>query len=130
MPILDLKRIAELRSRDYLTLKTDQRVKLHSEASVLLEMEEYLGSPEAVEELRAKLQPGFDPVVPSKDWTYERAKDRATTKAHERLILEKSLNVAKGSGISVRSGDWRCTCGAFCFASKRECPECGSKKPL
>lgn len=103
-------------------------MKLHSEPDVLIEMEAYLGSPAAVEALRAKLQPGFEPMVPSKDWTYERAKDRATAKARERTILEKTLNVVKGSGISVRVGDWRCACGAFCFASKAKCAECGARR--
>ena len=124
---LDLKRIGELRKRDYLTLKTDQRVKVHSEPDVLVELAPFVGSPAAVEALRSKLQPELEPMAPSQDWSFERSKERAKEKARERGILEAKLNV-KGMGIAVRPGDWRCECGAFCFASKAACFECGAAR--
>lgn len=125
-----LKRIAELRRLDYLTLTTDQRVKVHSEPEICGELEELMGqTPDQIEVLRFKLQDGLEPMAPSEEWTFERSKARAQAKARERSELESALGVKPKSGVTVRQGDWRCpSCGAFCFASSKKCFQCQQKR--
>ena len=122
----DLKRIGELRLRNYLTLKTEQRVKVHSEPDVLAELETLLGDTD-LEVVRSALQPGLAPLPRSKSWTYERSILRAKDKAAERRQLEASLGV-RGKDVSVRKGDWRCECGSFCYGSKPACFACGAER--
>mmetsp|Transcript_52001 Transcript_52001/g.96754 ORF Transcript_52001/g.96754 Transcript_52001/m.96754 type:complete len:190 (+) Transcript_52001:23-592(+) len=125
----DLKRIGELRKLDYLTLKTDQRVKVHSEPDVLVELRSLMDLDEdELEIMRCLSQPGLEiPMPPSQGWTYERSVTRAKAKTQERRQLQASLGL-KGKArdtVVVRKGDWRCdACGTLCFGSRETCFKC------
>ena len=110
-----LKRIGSLRREDYLTLKTAQRVKIHGEADVLEELRS-LGVID-VEDVRAALQPGLEKPMPrSKSWSKERDAARTASAA------DREAEGHEGQ----RTSDWTCkSCGAICFAKRRECFECG-----
>jgi len=120
-----LKRIGELRRMDYMTLTTDQRVKIHGEADVL----EKLGrlGVKDVEALRRKLQPGLDTPMPrSKKWSAERDDQREEDR--KRRAWEERQN-AKGQ--TRRKGDWDCEeCGNMNFAKRTRCNKCSAPRPV
>ena len=89
-----LKRIGELRHQDYLSLTTDQRVKVHGEHAVMDELAALLQLENADEReaLRVTLQPGLlKPMPPSQEWSFEVSKERAKQKTRERGALEAEL---------------------------------------
>ena len=131
----NLKRIGELRHKDYLTLTTDQRVKIHGEHRVLAELASLLllNDPDEQEALRMTLQPGLaKPMPPSQEWSFEVGKERAKAKVRERRELEATLQLRPGElpkGGNVRKGDWRCpSCGVLCWASRDTCFTCGEPR--
>ena len=76
-----LKRIGQLRREDYMSLTTDQRVKIHGEPDVLAKLGSLGVDAEAV---RQKLQPGLPPIPRSKEWSRERDDARDADKARRR----------------------------------------------
>jgi rubrerythrin len=130
-----LKRIGELRHQDYLSLTTDQRVKVHGEHAVMDELAALLQLENADEReaLRVTLQPGLlKPMPPSQEWSFEVSKERAKQKTRERRALEAELELRPGElpkGGNVRKGDWRCSnCGTLCWASRDACFSCGEPR--
>ncbi len=120
-----LKRIGELRRMDYMSLTTDQRVKIHGE-HVVLEKLRRLGVAN-VEALRRKLPRGLDTPMPrSKKWSAERDDQREEDR--KRRAWEERQN-AKGQ--TRRKGDWDCEeCGNMNFAKRTRCNKCSAPRPV
>lgn len=120
-----LKRIGELRRMDYLTLTTDQRVKISGEADVLEKLKG-LGVAD-VEALRRKLQPGLETPMPrSKSYTRERDEAREEDK---KVREWEERTIAKGQ--VPRAGDWDCAlCGNVNWAKRAQCNKCGAEKSV
>ena len=120
-----LKRIGELRRMDYMTLTTDQRVKIHGEHEVL----EKLGrlGVKDVEALRRKLQPGLETPMPrSQTWSRERD-ERREEDAKKRAWEERQ----NAKGQTRRKGDWDCEeCGNMNFAKRTQCNKCSAPRPV
>ena len=123
---------------DYMTLTTDQRVKIHGE-HVVLEKLGGLASPtsrrcggancsrrSSTPSMRPKLRMSRRLETPMPSWSAERDDQREEDK--KRRAWEERQN-AKGQ--TRRKGDWDCEeCGNMNFAKRTRCNKCSAPRPV